>query len=89
MAKKKSNIKSTCCNAEVKIGGMEDFEGDKYICTQYYICTKCKKACNVYLKDRKTWTRNPKTQILGDKRGKEKSKITKKEIEEFRRNEDF
>jgi hypothetical protein len=89
MGKKKSNIKSDCCNAEVKVGGIPDFNGDRHACTQYYVCTKCEEACNVHICQRKTWTRNPATKVKGDERGKQEIKLTKKEIEEFRRNEDF
>jgi hypothetical protein len=93
MKKKKNNLKSTCCNAEIDIDMAPDFIGDNpktmIIGTCCYLCSKCNKPCDVYLKERKTWTRNPKTQILGDNRGKVKEKLTKKEIKEIRRNEDF
>jgi hypothetical protein len=36
-------LKSNCCKAPVKIGGEHT--------THYYICTKCKKSCDV-LKDK-------------------------------------
>jgi len=89
MKKKKNNLKSTCCGAEVKIGGIGDFEGDKSACTQYYVCIQCQEACDVYLKERKTWTRNPVTKVKGDERGKYQEKLTKKEIDTIRKNEDF
>jgi len=93
MAKTINNLKSTCCNAVAKVEMTSDFIGDNpktmRVGTCHYICTKCQEVCDVYLKQRKTWTRNPKTQIIGDKRAKKEKKLTKKEIEEFRRNEDF
>jgi L-lactate utilization protein LutB len=89
MAKKKSKEKSNCCHAKVRVSGIGDFEGDKIACTLYYICTKCNQPCDVYIPIRRTWNINPVTKVKGDSRGKEKEKLTKKEIEEFRRNEDF
>jgi hypothetical protein len=87
MKKTKNNLKSTCCNAIVKIDMAPDFIGDNpktmKIGTCCYICTKCKQACDVYLKERKSWTRNPKTQIQKDKREKIKEKLTKEEIKEI------
>jgi hypothetical protein len=84
MAKKKSNLKSNCCNTEIIIGGISDFEKNyKETCTQYYICTKCKQACDIHINERKIWTRNPKTQIIGDKRAKIKEKEINKEIQEI------
>jgi hypothetical protein len=84
MTKKNKQIniseRSLCCNSKVVVRGKT---------TMYYVCLKCGEACDVYYTERKVWTRNPKTQILGDKRAKEKNKLTKKEIEEFRKNEDF
>jgi hypothetical protein len=81
MAKKKNNSeRSLCCGAKVKVVGNT---------TLYYVCLKCKKACDIYIKERKFWERNPKTQILGDKRDKKEEKLTKKEIEFYRKNEDF
>jgi hypothetical protein len=71
---------SQCCGAKVIVRGKT---------TMHYVCLKCGQSCDIYLKMRKFWTRNPKTQILGDKRAKKEKKLTKKEIEEFRRNEDF
>ena len=40
-------VKSKCCNANVKTRGLPDFFGDKYICTVYYVCQKCGKACDI------------------------------------------
>ena len=86
MEKKKSNLKSICCGAKVRVEGMDDFDKQ---CTMYYVCTKCNQACDVLIKKRRTWNINPATKVKGDNRGKVKDKLTKKEIEEFRRNEDF
>lgn len=92
MGKKKNKIKSSCCKAEIRYSDPSpDFIGDKnpVIGTCYCICSKCNQPCDMYVPIRKTWTRNPKTQILEDKRAKKEIKLTKKEIEEIRRNEDF
>jgi hypothetical protein len=86
MAKTKSNYKSICCNADVRIEGMDDFDKQ---CTMYHVCTYCNKPCDVTVKIRKTWKINPTTKVKGDERGKFKEKLTKKEIEDFRKNEDF
>ena len=72
--------RSKCCGAKVIVRGKT---------TLYYVCLSCGKPCDVYTKERRTWIRNPKTQILKDKREKEKTKLTKKEIDEIRKNEDF
>lgn len=94
MEKKKSNLKSTCCSAEVKYSNIApDFIGDKSeemkIGTCYYICTKCNEPCNIYLKLRKTWEINPTTKVKKDKKEKKEKLFTDKEIKEFLRNEDF
>lgn len=86
MKKNKSHLKSNCCNADVKIGGIPDFER---ICTQYYICVKCNEACDVHSNERKQWTRNPKTQIVPDKRDKNKKLFTDKELKQIHLGEDF
>ena len=39
--KKEDKIKSECCNAKVKIGGIG--------ATHYYICMKCNKPCNIII----------------------------------------
>lgn len=49
---KKSNLKSTCCKAEVKYSDIAtDFVGDKSetmtIGTCYCICSKCGEPCNI------------------------------------------
>lgn len=83
----KSNLKSTCCNAEIKTNMVPDFIGDNpknmIIGTCYYICTKCDEPCNSYLKERKTWKINPATKIIGDKREKIHKKEINKEIKEI------
>jgi L-lactate utilization protein LutB len=86
--KKRSKIKSECCKAEVRYSDpAPDFIGDDpktmRIGTVYAICTKCNQPCNIYIPIRKVWTRNPKTQVQGDKRGKIKKKEIKKEIQEI------
>ena len=87
--KSKSNLKSNCCNADIKVGGSPDFIGGTEICTCYYICTKCEDACDVHLNQRRTWNINPVTKIKGDERGKKKKLFTDKEVKEFLRGEDF
>lgn len=79
---KKSNytLRSKCCNGKVKTQGKT---------TMYYVCLKCKEACDVIFVERKTWTRNPATQVQGDKREKRKRLFTDKEIREFLKHEDF
>ena len=42
-----TNEKSECCNADVSIGGISDFENDDKICTRYYVCENCKQACSL------------------------------------------
>ena len=92
MEKKKSNLKSTCCKSEVRYSNpAPDFIGDSspqnlskpHIGTCYAICTLCGQPCNIYFPVRKVWTRNPKTQIIGDKRDKVRQKETDKEIQEI------
>lgn len=93
MGKKKRNkIKSFCCHAPIRYSDpVPDFIGDKNptVGTCYCICSKCNKPCNFYIPIRRTWTRNPSTKVKGDDRAKKEVKLTKKEIEEIRRNEDF
>lgn len=83
--KKKSTLKSTCCKADIKAASSPDFIGDKPSegCTNYCVCSKCGKPCNIMTNERKIWIRNPKTQILGDKRRKIKDKIIHKEIKDY------
>lgn len=92
MKNKKSNLKSICCNAEIKTNMSPDFVGDnpenQIIGTCYYICTKCNQPCDVYSKQRKVWTRNPKTQIIQSKK-KKSTKLTPKELKEIHSQEDF
>jgi hypothetical protein len=79
MEKKKSNLKSICCGAKVRIEGMDDFDKQ---CTMYHICTKCNQACDVLINIRKKWNINPVTQVKGDEREKKRQKEIKKEIKE-------
>ena len=91
--KKRSRELSSCCHAKIRINLSPDFIGDnstnQIMGTCYYICTKCNQPCSVYIPIRRTWTRNPATKVKGDEREKKEIKLTKKEIEEIRRNEDF
>jgi L-lactate utilization protein LutB len=92
--RKKSKIKSACCKAEIRYSDpAPDFIGDDsktmQIGTCCAICSKCGKPCNFYVPIRRTWKRNPATKVKGDDRAKKEVKLTKKEIEEFKRNEDF
>ena len=82
---KKSSLRSTCCKAEVKYSEpAPDFFGDRNptIGTCYCICSKCGEPCNIMSVTRRTWTRNPATQIQKDSRKKIKDKIVKKEIKD-------
>lgn len=90
MTKKKSNYKSACCNAPIRLGGgVGDFSEDDKSCTLYAICTKCNNSCDIKSQTRKTWAINPSTKIQKDERKKFKDKLTKKEVERYRANEDF
>lgn len=51
--KLKEEYISKCCKAKAEVAGMPDFEGDKYSVTMYYVCTKCKKPCDVINKTKK------------------------------------
>ena len=94
MAKKKSNLKSVCCNAEIKYSEIApDFVRDNpqtmTVGTVSCLCTKCGEPCNIYLKKRKTWKINPKTRIIPNKKKKSSTKLTTKELKEIKENEDF
>ena len=80
MKNKNTSEHSKCCGAKVKIVGKT---------TMHYECRKCGEACDIYFKIRKTWKINPTTKIKKDKRPKFEIKLTKKEIDEIRRSEDF
>lgn len=41
------------------------------------------------IKIRKTWARNPKIQIIPNKKRKKSTKLTPKELKEIHKNEDF
>jgi len=77
MGRKKSKLKSVCCNAEIKINDAGLF------------CTKCHNPCDYVVKIRKTWTINPSTKVKKDERKKFQDKLTKEQIENYRKNEDF
>lgn len=81
MAKKKSKVteRSKCCNAKVRVAGKT---------TLHYVCNQCQNPCEVIFVPRKTWTRNPATQIIPNAKCKA-PKLTKKEIREILLHEDF
>jgi L-lactate utilization protein LutB len=89
----KTQLKSTCCGVDIKVDMSPDFIGDNpktmQVGTCCYMCSKCNQPCDVYANTRKTWNRNPATKVKGDERGKFKEKLTKKEIDKIRKNEDF
>jgi len=37
------DVKSTCCNADVKLANKNCKRGQ----TNYFVCTKCNKACDI------------------------------------------
>jgi len=86
MEKKKSNLKSLCCNEKVTIVMTKDFYGDNpdkmEIGTCHYQCNKCKKACDIFVKNRIKINMNTSTKVKGDDRAKIKDRQTKKEIKE-------
>jgi hypothetical protein len=86
--KKKSQLKSNCCNSIVRTEGGGDF-GKQFEGTFYYVCNKCRRACDVHLDDRKTWEINPKTRIVPNKKKKNEKLFTDKELKKFREEEDY
>ena len=40
-------IISKCCQSLIKIEGMGDFHDKDHVCTQYNVCTKCDKPCDI------------------------------------------
>jgi len=83
---------SACCRAKIRFSDPSpDFIGDKHpiIGTCYCICTKCNEPCNFYVPVRKTWARNPKTQVIPNKKKKVSTKLTPAELKELHKNEDF
>jgi len=80
MKNKKSNLKSNCCNAGVRVEGMDDFDN---ACTMYHVCNYCNKPCDIHANERKVWKINPVTKIKGDERDKIKEKELNKEIKEI------
>lgn len=86
MEKIKNKYKSKCCGAIVKVHTSPD-EIDKVGCTMYHICTKCGEACDVYLKERRTWNINPAEQIIPNKKKQKSTKLTPKELKEIYKNE--
>jgi len=79
---KKKSFKSKCCNADVRVEGMDDFDKQ---CTMYHVCTKCNNPCDVIIKTRRIWAINPKTRIVPNK----KRLFTDKELRKLRSEEDF
>jgi uncharacterized C2H2 Zn-finger protein len=78
--------RSQCCNAKVRVIMSKDFFGDnpntQIIGTCHYECLKCHQACDVIFRARKTWTINPATKIIPNKR-KQSKKLNKKELEKL------
>lgn len=92
--RKKSKRLSACCRAEITYSDIaSDFIGDDSktmtVGTCYFICTKCNQPCNIYIPIRKVWKKNPVTKVIRSKREEKEIKLTKKEIEYYRLNEDF
>jgi hypothetical protein len=86
--RKKNNYKSKCCGAKVRIHSSPD-DIDKFSCTMYHVCTNCGQACDIIILTRRTWIRNPKTQIIPNKKKKKSTKLSSKELREIHLNEDF
>jgi len=87
MSKKKSSLRSTCCNAEIRFSDpAPDFFGDKHpiIGTCSCICSECGAPCNVMSMPRRLWSRSPVTQILKDKRKTIKEIQLDRELREVR-----
>ncbi len=68
-------IKSKCCNAKVKVIGKV---------TMYYVCLKCKKACDIIFIQRKVWTKNPNTKVENNNKiyNRKKSKQQLRKLKE-------
>jgi hypothetical protein len=81
-----NNLKSICCNANVRIEGMDDFDKQG---TMYHVCTTCNQPCDVIFKIRKGWEINPVTRIIPNKKKIKSTKLTAKEIKEIKKQEDF
>lgn len=75
-----TTIRSKCCNSKVEVHGN---------LTLYHVCKKCGNACDIVFVERKVWERNPVTQVQPNKKKKSKIKLTKKEINQIRQEEDF
>lgn len=71
--------KSKCCSSRVVVRGKR---------TMHYVCVACGEPCDVYYTTRKTWGRSPAEQIVPNKK-KDAPKLTRKEIDEIRKSEDF
>lgn len=86
--KKKNNYKSKCCGAKIRVHYAPD-DIDKIGCTMYHVCTDCGQACDIIIRTRRTWTINPKTKIMPNKKKKSSTKLSPKELREIHLNEDF
>ena len=42
-----TNEKSECCNANIFIGGIGDFNDGDSVQTHYFVCSACKKPCSL------------------------------------------
>jgi hypothetical protein len=94
MKNKKNKFKSLCCKADIKFTNPSpDFAGDKSksmtIGTCYCVCSECGQPCNIYVPIRKKWNINPSERIVPNKKKNDWDKLSKKEIENFRKGEDF
>ena len=83
MKNKKKSYKSICCNAPVRVEGMDDFDE---VCTMHHVCTKCGKDCDVIIKVRKLWDVSPVTKVKKDEREKKKAKQVDEEIKYINQN---
>lgn len=83
-----SQFKSKCCHEAVRVSCSPD-EIDKIGCTMYYTCTGCQEACDVFIPERKTWTINPKTRVVPNKKKQNNKLFTDKELKKFLQGEDF
>jgi hypothetical protein len=72
--------RSNCCNYRVVIRGKV---------TIHYVCLACGEACDIHFIERKLWARNPKTQIIPNKKKKSSTKLNPKELKEIHKSEDF
>lgn len=43
----KTNRKSKCCNADIRVAGIGDFYDKDISQTRYFVCTKCDEPCDL------------------------------------------